>query len=245
MTALLVAITLASLALAGALAAYVVRLTREERDRSEARATALAEALAAAGGPAAAESPPQADAAPALPEVPGVEAAAVAGPDAALFGAALPRPGSPRLLLIPLLGVVIVGLALSAIYVWNRPTAQASTDRETAAAPLELLALRHARQGDALVITGLVRNPDGGRLVQGLTAVAFVFDRQGNFLSSSRALLDYPQLTPGDESPFSITVPDAASVGRYRISFRTDAGILPHLDRRNEAPDAVQQVSAR
>src|SRR5262245_37378339 len=45
MTALLVVITLASLALAGALMVYVLKLAREERDRSDARAAALAELL--------------------------------------------------------------------------------------------------------------------------------------------------------------------------------------------------------
>src|SRR6187401_1169867 len=45
MTALLVVVTLASLALAGALLVYVLKLSREERDRSEARAVALGELL--------------------------------------------------------------------------------------------------------------------------------------------------------------------------------------------------------
>src|SRR5580765_4707351 len=47
MTALLVVVTLVSLALAGALLVYVLKLSREERDRSEARAAALAELLEA------------------------------------------------------------------------------------------------------------------------------------------------------------------------------------------------------
>ena len=41
MTALLVAVTFVALGLAGALLFYVLRLTREERDRSDARAAAL------------------------------------------------------------------------------------------------------------------------------------------------------------------------------------------------------------
>ena len=45
MIALLVVITLASLALSGALLVYVLKQSREERDRSEARAAALAELL--------------------------------------------------------------------------------------------------------------------------------------------------------------------------------------------------------
>jgi hypothetical protein len=29
-----------------------------------------------------------------------------------------------------------------------------------------------------------------------------------------------------------ITIPGMADVGRYRVSFRTDDGVVPHVDRR-------------
>lgn len=227
MTAILLVVTFMSVAAALALGAYVLKLTREERDRSEARATALAEAL---GGSIAAET--------FVPETP-VEAPR----GGALFDHWMPASASPTLLVIPLAGVLIVGLALGAVHAWHRPAVAAAAPAH-AAAPLELMALRHARQGDALLISGLVRNPDGGRAISGLTAIAFAFDRDGRFLTSGRATLDFPRLAPGDESPFSIAIPDGAAVGRYRISFRNDSGILPHLDRRGDAPIAAAQASA-
>jgi len=45
MTAVLVAVTFGALGLAGALLFYVLRLTRAERDRSEARVVALGELI--------------------------------------------------------------------------------------------------------------------------------------------------------------------------------------------------------
>src|SRR6185295_6611576 len=123
MTALLVVVTLASLALAGALLVYVLKLSREERDRSEARAAALAELL---------------------------EAQAPVEP---------PQPRDPEL--SPHVGP------------------QAAFALEAAARPLELVTLRHQRQGDTLVITGLVRNPPDAMAINGLVAVAFAFDKQG------------------------------------------------------------------
>ena len=114
MTALLVVVTFGALGLAGALLFYVLRLTREERDRSAARAAALTELIGESG------------------------------PDAwsAADGTRLDRPGAdvrqrrnrrqrttPGWLLVPAIGVVVVGLALTGIYVWNRP------DMATAAAP--------------------------------------------------------------------------------------------------------------
>src|SRR4051812_43853469 len=96
---------------------------------------------------------------------------------------------------------------------------------------LELLSMRHERQADALTVTGLVRNGGSGPADR-LIAVVFVFDRSGNFLTSGRAPIEFLSLAPGDESPFKVSVPNASDVGRYRVSFRTDAGVVKHVDRR-------------
>jgi hypothetical protein len=150
-----------------------------------------------------------------------------------------------RRLLAPAIGIAIVGLALTSVYLWNLPTAAATHATDAASRPLELVTLRHQRQGETLVITGLVRNPPDAPAIAGLVAVAFAFDKQGTFLTSGRSVLDFPQLKAGEESPFSITIPQADGVGRYRVSFRTDAGIVPHVDRRAAAPAAVQQAAAQ
>ena len=173
-------------------------------------------------------------------------AAAAPAVAANLFASATASPSpepAMRRLLAPAIGIAIVGLALSAVYLWNRPTAARQT-AESAPRPLELVTLRHERQGDTLVITGLVRNPPDAAAINGLVAVAFTFDKQGTFLTTGRSVLDFPQLKSGEESPFSITIPQAGGVGRYRVSFRTEAGIVPHVDRRS-APPAVQQAAAQ
>jgi hypothetical protein len=120
-----------------------------------------------------------------------------------------------------------------------------ATDQRTAAAataasaaPLELISLRHERKQGTLAITGLVRNPGAGQMVDKLDAVAFLFDQQGGFLSSARTGVDYTQLAPGDESPFVIRVDAPSTVARYRVSFRTEAGVVPHVDRRGQEPIA-------
>jgi hypothetical protein len=50
--------------------------------------------------------------------------------------------------------------------------------------------------------------------------------------------LEFNRIADGDESPFQVTIPDVKDVGRYSVSFRTDTGIVPHVDRR-----ATLQVS--
>lgn len=111
--------------------------------------------------------------------------------------------------------------------------AMASTSNE---APLELVSLSHARQNSKLAVSGLVRNPVAGKPVEKLSAVVFLFDRAGTFVTSSRAHVDFLKLGAGDESPFVVSIDAPASVARYRVSFRTDDGVVPHIDRRGESP---------
>ncbi len=113
--------------------------------------------------------------------------------------------------------------------------APAAPPPAAAAAPqdssLELLSMRHQRQGDTLSVTGLVRNP-GTAPAKGLIAVVFAFDRAGNFVASGRAPIDFVTLASGDESPFHVTIPHVTDVGRYRVSFRTESGVVRHVDKR-------------
>jgi flagellar basal body-associated protein FliL len=227
MTALLVLVlvTIVSLAVAGVLAMYVRQLTRAERERSEANAAALADMI----GPAHLDTAADVDLAPDSP-----------ASSPAMFSATEPVVASSRLFLIPTIGLFVVIAALSGIYAWNRPSRQTVAAAEASSAPLELVALRHQRRGDVMTISGLVRNPRGGRTIQSLSAVALTFDKQGTFLATGRAPLDFPLLQPGDESPFTIAVPNSPGIGRYRVTFRTESGIVPHVDRRADSQVAMQ-----
>ena len=150
------------------------------------------------------------------------------------------RPASARSrLFAPLVGAVIVAVVLGGVYVISsRSSARtpAAAAVPAAPAPLELLSLRHVRKGDTLTISGLVRNPPAGQMEAGVTAVVFVFDTDGTFLTSGRAPLDYQRLSAGDESPFVVAIPKAGAVARYRVSFRTEKDVVPHIDRRAGPP---------
>jgi hypothetical protein len=100
--------------------------------------------------------------------------------------------------------------------------------------PLELVSLSHQRQNDKLAVSGLVRNPVSGQPVEELSAVVFLFDRMGTFVTSSRANVDFLKLGAGDETPFVVSLDAPATVARYRVSFRTEDGVVPHIDRRGE-----------
>jgi len=112
------------------------------------------------------------------------------------------------------------------------PAASAAPAAAAPVVPLELVALGHERGSDRLTVRGVVRNPASGATVERLTAVVFAFDADGGFLASGRAIIEASALGPGGESTFVVSVPVAGAVGRYRVSFRTDNRVVPHVDRR-------------
>jgi len=117
------------------------------------------------------------------------------------------------------------------------PAAGAARAAVAPAVPLELVALGHQRDKDRLTVRGVVRNPPSGAPVAQLSAVVFAFNADGGFLASGRAIIEASALRPGGESTFVVSVPGAGAVGRYRVSFRADDRVVPHVDKR-EPPKA-------
>lgn len=249
----LIVVTLLSLAMAVAMSVIVWRLLREERRRTAARVTALAD-LAARGerDEAGAASRVMARPRVAVPvdplDRPLRRTAPVAEPELRpevtvaddLFVTPEPSGTSHRALVFAAAVVLVVAVVATLVRFGGTRTAP---DQQTARlAPLELMSLRHSKNGETLTVTGLVQNPGDGRELRNVTAVAYVFDRAGSFIASGRATLEFTRLAPGAESPFSITIANAAGVGRYRVSFRTeDGGVLGHVDRRPPAATAAPE----
>ena len=226
------------LAIALVMSAIAWRLALQERRRSDARVAALAAELSEFRG----SDEVQGSAPNNLWNV---------GPSGFLNpGTAEPRnPGtSRRWLTVAAAGAIVVVLAIGAIVTLSlrarsrEAAAQTTATAAAVAQPLELVSLTYERAGDQLIVKGFVRNPPGAKPVARVSAVVFLFDREGAFVTSGRALVDFLTLTPGEESPFVVQIPGAASVGRYRVSFRNaDGTVMPHVDRRaNTGP--VQAV---
>ena len=170
-----------------------------------------------------------------------------------LFAAVQPAQARPRVALVVAAGLIVGGSAAALISVLGgshadstRFGAAASSISRTSEASgtsgaaqalgpaaLELVALTHERDADRLTVRGVVRNPASGADVKRLTAVVFLLDRDGGFVASGRASVDGAPLEPGADAAFAVTIPGAAGVGRYRVSFRTDERVLPHVDRRD------------
>jgi hypothetical protein len=196
--------------LAAVMSVVAWRMSREQRRRSDARVAALAAAIDDGG----LELRPA--------------AATLFSPSGSVVSQ------GQRFAAVAALGLFVVGAAAALAVVLSGGARQTSAPAAgvPAHAPLELLALEHDRDGDRLTVRGIVRNPAASATIDGLTAVVSAFDRDGGLIASGRAAVAVPALTPGTETPFVITVPGADAVDRYRVSFRTDDHVVPHLDRR-------------
>ena len=229
MDSTLLVVTIISFMAAVGFGVFAWRTFAEDRRRSAARVAALASAIHAVPGPQPVAERPVAVAAMFTTES---------------GGSLQTRPFIKAAVVGAMALIIVVYVAMS-----SRSTPEASapaatptaaSDRQTA--PLELVSMRHTREGTTLTVSGLVRNPRAGATTARVTAVVFAFDRDGTFVASGRAPLDFTTLDPGDESPFVVKIPNISNVGRYRVSFRTDAGMLRHVDRRS---DQMRLAAAR
>jgi len=226
----LLAVTVTSMLLAAIMSVIAWRIAVSERRRSEARVAALAAEIHDAAPPRAALQPEPSwardlELRPGAPLFAARAAAQGARPLAIIGGGAL--------VLVALLSIGVVASGWGSRTAADAGPAQAGPARH-APLPLELVALGHERVGDQLTVRGVIRNPPSGAGVDGLTAVVFLFGADGGFIDSGRAPVDASALHPGGEGAFSVTMPRAAAAGRYRVSFRTDDRLVPHVDRRHE-----------
>lgn len=262
MDTLLLGMTVVSLIVALVMSVTAWRLMRDEKQRSAARIAALS---AAASDDVLDVPFPEARSVTETPKAPWTRApfdsTASAEPADDLSFRAGPEPYREPIVAHPagFLGAVteertsgggqrslaiaaaVLFVVLSGGLVWMMSGPEGTTPVAVGPnSPLELVSLSHARQNDKLAVSGLVRNPASGKPVEKLSAVVFLFDRVGTFVTSSRAQVDFLKLGAGDESPFVVSIDAPATVSRYRVSFRTDDGVVPHIDRRGESPAAME-----
>jgi hypothetical protein len=251
MTTVLFAVTVLSVVTALALLAYVAQLRRNERDRSEARVAALAAAMGThTAVPEATRLTLAADAG-ALDGFAREPSAPDHGPpshDGRLAGASIAAgqlfappmnelpDALPRKWLMLTAATVIGAFALGSTLMTGGP---ANLSPTTSAAthgsdPLELVSLRHRHEAGTLTVAGLVRNPPSASQKDHIQAVVFAFDAGGALVTSARASLADSSLRGGGQAPFSITIPQAAAIRRYRVSFHSEGRLVPHVDRRRE-----------
>jgi hypothetical protein len=239
---MLLAIAIGSTILAVVMSVVAWRASSAERMRSAARVDALARAIDREGGRPAFDLTLRSSTRPqqaiGQPDVASAKAERLARSGAVLSSPQASDVGS-RLGLSLAVGAFVVTAAAAAAIVFSSESPRASVNPASVARPapeaprpLELVLLDHERTGDTLVVHGVVRNPTGGEDLDQLTAVVSPVGLDGGMASSVRSPVDSPALAPGGQSTFSVTIPQAGRIGRYRVSFRAGDRIVSHVDKR-------------
>lgn len=254
----LVTVTAISLTMALAMGVVTWRLIREERRRSDARvATLMAEFDRPHGRsvgphernlppirntppPVRVAEPPRDRTDPATPAPPVRATAPAVAPlvpqsPAGLFATTTGSPTSLRPFLATVAASAVVLAAVSFAMLSGDTPADPGAGTPQ---PVELLSLTHAREGEYLAITGSIRNPSGGIERGQLSVTATVFDQDGTVVGTRQTPLPMAVLPPGTEAPFSISLPDADRINRYRINFMQGQTSVPHVDRRRPGDQA-------
>jgi hypothetical protein len=227
----LLLVALIAIVLAGVTSTVAWNRSRDERRRREARIAALAAEIhdEPLDGPAPAES------------------AGDVFTTGDLFTTSQHAGMGSRFATVAAVGLLVCGGVAALAVVSSSASGEATVRRQSSATgaaeppqtpaiePLELVALGHDRDGDRLTVRGIVRNPASGMALDRVTAVVLVYKEDGGFVSSGRATVDSTMLGPGGETAFTVTVPAASQIGRYRVSFRTEDRVVPHIDRRDKS----------
>jgi len=113
-------------------------------------------------------------------------------------------------------------------------------DRPSAVArpSVELLSLRHARDGASLTVTGTVRVH--GPSHAPVSAVVTALDAHGAVVARGRSVLDDAALDVDRESSFQVALPAQGAVERYVVRFEDPAGLRTHVDLRRTTADAAR-----
>ena len=246
MNTFMLVVTGISVLVAAAACVVAWRATDAERRRSAARVAALAAAADVDAERSRLDGHERVDVAtPAgLHEfMPAREAAAEphAGPAATPgLGTPVTDSGSGRrqhgLLAAAAIVFVLVGTGSVVLLVSGRAP---SVTRAATRVPLELVALSHGRPDGQLTISGLVHNPAAGDTIDQLDAHVRVFDAAGILIATRSTPVSVTAVPPGADAPFTITLGDASTAARYRVSFASGGTMLAHVDRRTNLPAAV------
>jgi hypothetical protein len=210
-----------SVAVAVVMSVVALRIAREERRRSEARVRALA-----------------AD----IHDIHDEQSSPVVVSDLFL-AAAHSRPPSPLLAALAV-GVLVVGSAIGALVLLTgggrAPSATGVQPATTSQPALELATLDHERNGDRLIVRGVVRNRNETSFRDPITVVVSVLDRGGAVVATGRGPVEIAAEPGGSgvESSFVVTIAGVTEVDRYRVRFSTDDRTLAHVDRRNQTATA-------
>jgi hypothetical protein len=242
---LLIAAAVGSFALGGAMTWFAWGVIRTNRSREAARVQLLSSLAFPQGPPVAAHL--------SVADELGTDefGSEDAAPSARLFTES-PGSGAVPRRAIALAAVGIVMLAAVTIFTWMhsatsadpvaQPVAGAAPGGAARELPLELLTLHHSATSAGFVVNGKLRNPARGETLHDVVAVVDVFDPGGRVVTTARVPIGSSELGAGESATFSVALPGASSISRYRVEFQINGrDPIPHVDLRAVAANTKSE----
>ena len=226
MTTLIATLTLAVIVLT----ALTVHRIRLERRRSDARVAALAAVIDDPRWPTRLDDEESPDDVVAYPPTVSLVVPDVARPSRA------PAFAAAAVVILVASGLLVAGMSGG-----SRTTRPAAAAR---ASSIELVSMRHALNGETLIVSGLVRNSSTSA-TPALSTVVSVLGRDGQVVARGESQLDPVVLGPGRETTFRVSVYEVGEPGRYRVAFVNGSQIVPHVDRRSDLSRTALANDAR
>jgi hypothetical protein len=143
--------------------------------------------------------------------------------------------------LIAFIGLWVIGKIMSSGSSYSNSTSSLSASREEAPAPrgpmLELVKSHWYTEYDYAIYEGQVKNISSQPL-KNVEAVATFYDSNGQFITSSDALIDFNPILPGQISPFKVMKTENPAMKKASIEFKDfSGGKIEHRDAESTKPN--------
>lgn len=125
--------------------------------------------------------------------------------------------------------VIIVFILVVVINFNQNNDRQTSTDAANTTPQLQLMGKSATRDYDYLTVSGEVKNISNGSM-KDVEAIASFYDKDGNFITSSDALIDYNPILPGQTSPFKVMQTYNPAITNWKVTFKyLIGGEIPYM----------------
>ncbi len=137
-----------------------------------------------------------------------------------------------------LMGFGVLFLGFCGLVIANMPPLESTSSETpvvaaTAIPPLELVSWKWGRDeyDQYAEVTGEVKNVSGEPL-RSLVVLASIYDKDGTFISTARALVDFNPVMPGQTTPFKSMAKWNPAMSRAVLSFQLIGGReVPYSER--------------
>lgn len=133
------------------------------------------------------------------------------------------RQGTSTGVIILAVIFVLIGIGMCQSLISNKGNYQSGNYQSDSEPVLELQKWHWYEEYDYAIAEGTIKNISSKSL-NNVLAVLMIYDKQGNFIKSDTALIEYRPILPGQISPFKVMSSFNPAMGKASIDFKSFSG---------------------